>query len=480
MSTQDPVFLINHSVKYRAAGPWLMLIPFGIFLLIHFSGYLADSSALGFLIFAEIVLWAIWGYRQRYFPFLMLIFLLAGTAVPTLEFWQTIRWPVLGIGALVGVITYMREPVHQLDKFHLMAFFSVTAAFVSSFSSSYPTDSRFKVLSLLLLFLYGASGMRVAVQGKEESFFLGLLKIAEALTYFCGFCYFALGYKFFGNPNSLGATMGVVVVPTLLWGVLTSKSASGHTRYLIALLLSVLLLLTSYARAGMLAACVSSVLMCVGLRRYRVLVLLAAVSVAIAVTMEYEGATVSNHPQSLSSTFIYKGTPEKGILASRRTPWQQTMASVREHSWFGTGFGTSATGTDESESFNSFKSTARNTREHGNSYLAILEWVGVLGVAPFFALLLLIMWELVKALLRVRALPDAAASPLVPAAGIVIAGLVHAGFEDWLFATGYYLCIFFWGITFVLVDLVSLRNQSSPFQTTNAPSLVNAIPAIRA
>ena len=471
--------MINLNARSRRFIPVLMLVSFGFFTLIHFSGYLADSSTLEFLIFTEIVLWAIWGYRRYFFPFLMLIFLLAGTSVPTLEFWRAIRWPVLGIGGLVGVIISMRQPEHQLNKFHLLAFFCVTAAFVSSFSSSYPVDSRFKVLSLLLLFIYAASGMRIAVEGKEQGFFIGLLKFSEALTYFSGFCYFVLDYKFFGNPNSLGAMMGVVVVPTLLWGVVISRKLAGHTRYLVALLLSVLLLLTSHARAGMLAACISAFFICIGLRRYRMLVLLASASLAIAMMMEYRPDAVSDRAQSLASTFIYKGVPEKGILASRKSPWQQTMLSVREHSWFGTGFGTSATGNDESEAFNSFKSTARNTREHGNSYLAILEWVGVLGVWPFLALLFTITLELVKALLRIRALRNAAASPLVPASGIVIAGLVHAGFEDWLFATGYYLCVLFWGIAFVLVDLVALSERSLDFPSTKEPSFVETVSTLR-
>jgi hypothetical protein len=47
-------------------------------------------------------------------------------------------------------------------------------------------------------------------------------------------------------------------------------------------------------------------------------------------------------------------------------------------------------------------------------------------------------------------------SPLIPIVGVVIAGLVNAGFEDWLFAMGYYLCVVFWGLAFVLVDYVSL------------------------
>src|SRR5262249_35141712 len=52
-------------------------------------------------------------------------------------------------------------------------------------------------------------------------------------------------------------------------------------------------------------------------------------------------------------------------------------------------------------------------------------------------------------------------SPLhvsVPVAMIVLSGLLHAGFEDWLFAPGYYLCVFFWSLAFILVDIVPPKN----------------------
>jgi hypothetical protein len=42
----------------------------------------------------------------------------------------------------------------------------------------------------------------------------------------------------------------------------------------------------------------------------------------------------------------------------------------------------------------------------------------------------------------------------IPLAMVVLAGLVDASFEDWLFAVGYYLCVFFWAFAFVLADFV--------------------------
>jgi hypothetical protein len=43
----------------------------------------------------------------------------------------------------------------------------------------------------------------------------------------------------------------------------------------------------------------------------------------------------------------------------------------------------------------------------------------------------------------------------VPFALIIVAGLIHAGFEDWLFAAGSYLCVFFWVSAFLLIDLAA-------------------------
>jgi hypothetical protein len=41
--------------------------------------------------------------------------------------------------------------------------------------------------------------------------------------------------------------------------------------------------------------------------------------------------------------------------------------------------------------------------------------------------------------------------------------MLHAIFEDWMFAPGYYLCVFFWCMAFVLVDLAPVRApQPSP------------------
>jgi len=227
----------------------------------------------------------------------------------------------------------------------------------------------------------------------------------------------------------------------------------------VVLVLSVLLLATSHARAGILGATISCAVVCIALRRYQALGLLACTGLLAAVAVVFVAApATTDQPQSLTSAFIYKGHPESGLLGSRRSAWEETVSSVHEHPWFGTGFGTSATGSGVSESGGYFESASRDTREHGNSYLAILEWVGMLGVCPFAALILMVIVNVGKSLKQIRK-SGTTFSPLIPIVGVVIAGLVNAGFEDWLFAMGYYLCVVFWGLAFVLVDYVSLPER---------------------
>ena len=71
-------------------------------------------------------------------------------------------------------------------------------------------------------------------------------------------------------------------------------------------------------------------------------------------------------------------------------------------------------------------------------------------------LLLVLIGKVIRTVVWVRKTGNAY-HPALPLAMILLAGLLHAAFEDWLFAVGYYLCIFFWSLAFVFVDLAPSR-----------------------
>ena len=156
---------------------------------------------------------------------------------------------------------------------------------------------------------------------------------------------------------------------------------------------------------------------------------------------------------SLTSSVVYKDRAES-ILASRISPWQTAMDNIRDHPWFGMGLGTTMNGADPDEEQGTFASSGTVTAENGSSYLAILAGVGIVGAIPAAILLILLIAKVVRVLSLMRGF-ESVAHPSVVLAIVMIAGIFHATFEDWMFAPGNYLCVFFWSLAFVFNDLAS-------------------------
>jgi len=416
-------------------------------------GYFVNQTYLGGIVLFEFLFAAIWGYRRVFFPIVIVTFLLAGVDLPVGGIWTAARWFFLCAGALVGSFIMLKERLHHFGLFHALATFAILAAMVSAAVSRYPGFALLKAVSLLLLFLYAATGARLAVTGRETRFFRGLLTGCEVFVGALAVFYF-LGMEVMGNPNSLGAVMGVAGAPILLWGTMLPENPFVHKRRLVLYALSMYLVFQSHSRAGMIAAFLSCGLLCVALRRYKmlgqgvVIILIVATASAI-IDPEAFSKTVS----TLTSSVVYKGKdPELGLLSSRQTPWQGAVESIRSHFWFGSGFGTTDTGEDASAHLSAFETTLRVSRENGSSYLTIATWVGMLGVAPFLFLLLALLVNVFRTILWMLNTANPS-HPAIPLAMVMVAGLLHAGFEDWLFAPGYYLTVFFWSLAFVLADL---------------------------
>jgi O-antigen ligase len=440
-----------------------------VFLLILlWPQYLSNSSTLAIVIAAQLMLVAVAKYRTAFFTVLITMFLLAGTDLPLHGLFLQARWAVLAVAATVGIAIYLKDATHRFKTFHLVALFCVLSAVVSAFVSEYPAESRLKAASLFLLFLYSLSGARVAVPTiHPERFFHRLLLGCEILVCITAFCYLALRVQILGNPNSLGAVMGVVVVPVLLWGLLITEPGPTRIRLRLELAVATLLLMSSFARAGIGAALFSSCLLCVCLRRYRLLIKGVVAASLLATCVVVFLPRLSNGPsigrsESIGSAFLYKGHNSGGVFGSRQSVWQETWSAIQQNPWFGTGFGTSLTSGDLTRmNYASNHIDSWVVREHGNSYLAIAEWTGLLGVLPFYLLVALTAIGAGSVFKSLRRTGNAF-STAVPAAAIIAAGLFHAVFEDWMFAVGYYLCVFFWAIAFIMMDVLPRRTIVYP------------------
>jgi hypothetical protein len=439
--------------------------------------YLSNVEYLGLLIGLEGIVFATWNYRRAFFLVLVCSFFWAGMDLPYASIWISGRWLVLAIGAVAGIFAYTRRFTYEFRGFEGIAILCSVSALVSGYSSVYPRFAMLKAGSLFLLFLYASLGARAAVKGREPQFCQGCVLATEAVIAFSAVVYLLLHDKVFGNPNSLGAVMGVIAVPIIAWGILTSTGSTQLRRWAM-LGLSLLLLFSSYSRAGIAAAAASSIFLCMGARQYRFLgkLLVAGVILAAAATtlMPY-----SAQEDSLSSTFLYKGRRDQGIMGSRRSVWQETFSIIEQHPWFGSGFGTSAVRNDSvSEGASTFESAPDTTREHGNSYLAVVEGTGIVGSVPFLLLVLLLSSQVARTFRGMR--HDGSCSPTsILLAAVVIAGLTNAAFEDWLFAPGYYLCVLFWAFAFVLIDISPVSDVASdsvPAVQTAFPATISVVP----
>ncbi|MGB6473380.1 MAG: O-antigen ligase family protein [Candidatus Sulfotelmatobacter sp.] len=416
-------------------------------------GYFTNFNYLGGLLLLEVLAVTLWNYEKWFFAVLMMSFLWAGSNLPLWSAGNVVRWFFLGFGALVGLVKWGKvDRRHHFSALHLVALLCVLAAAVSSSVSTRSEMSLLKSLSLFLLFLYGSCGARVALAGRESAFFRGLLTACEVVSYLSGFLYLVLRFEVFGNPNSLGAVMGVVIIPILLWGVLITEDRNVRQRRTIALCLATFLLFFSLCRAGILASAVAATILCVVLRRQQLFLKGAFLLVfLVTVVAVVQPAQFDKLIAAFTEDVIYKGKPETGVFGSRRSPWTETADVIRESPWFGSGFGTDMVTAPTAWDSN-FRTIEEANHEHGNSYLALVQYVGLAGVIPFAILLLLVLGLIVRTCSWIRrsADPRNYALPLVL---VCIAGLVHAVFEDWLFAVGYYLTVFFWTFVFLLYDL---------------------------
>jgi O-antigen ligase len=416
--------------------------------------YFSDAKFLGGILLLEVIIASVWKFDQRFLVLLLMTFVWAGMDVPLQSAWTAGRWVVLATGALVGCIVWIRAPHRPFQSIHLIALFCICAAFVSATVSSFIQIASLKALSLALLFLYCAAGARLAVLGREDRFFRGVVWGSEIAVYITAICYFALGRSIWGNPNSLGAAMSIGVFPILLWAWLTSHRPVVKVRRLVALLLCAYLVRFSMERAGMASVILVSVIVCVCLHHYKLLMKMVALSLfLIAVIGMWAPETLNNQLGDLKDAVLYKGHKEEGVMGSRRTPWENSIASIKEHPLFGMGYGTSPTGESPGLKFGNVSTTAAAEREHGSSYITIAEWVGLFGGLPFVTLLAMTVANVWK----VCAWMNRTADPShysIPLAMVVVAGLCHASFEDWLFAVGSYICVYFWVFAFLLADLV--------------------------
>jgi len=429
---------------------------------------MGDPGTYATLIGAQLLLIAIFHYRKVFFWAVMISFLWAGMTLPGKGAWAAARWPVLVCAAMVGMVLWLKEERQHFEVRHMIALFCGLAAVTSAVVSAFPRTAFLKAMSLVLLFAYASGGARIMMLNIEREFTRGLVVVCEVTTYITAACYFVLRLAIFGNPNSLGAVTGTVLVPIAIWGVAAAETTTLRRRRILGLLVAVALLVSSRGRAGLLSGLAAACFLLLSMKSYRLFLRSLTIGVAgLALLGLWAPELISTSSEAVNSDVIYKGHRSSGLLASRFEPWNATMETIRQHPVFGGGYGTTPTGAEGESEASVYATSSGTRREHGSSYLELLEWVGLLGILPFIVLLGSILGE-IRAVSRYLRNTLDASHPAVPLAMVCLAGLVGGAFEDWLFAVGYYLAVLFWCMAFCLADLT---RRSLPTPITVAGEL---------
>lgn len=354
-------------------------------------------------------------------------------------------WIGVSVGIFLAwtVLSSLWSIVPTLSWTKSIAYVAVVICFSSAgylYASQAPKRNLMRVLAPILLLvlisaLFGTASFRPSVQVNSG------LSLYRGLTQ---------------NPNFLGILI-LCCLPLALWNLYASRGKSwSQIRSYAVITIIMAILLNTYSRASILACSVLFMFFLFGngMRRYSVAILVFT-TVSISFFLAFPEKV-----QLLETRYIYKGVASAGsVFDSREHIWDKSLQGARQGGIFGIGFGASAGFTN----FTSGLKSSMYGREKGNSTLAIIEEVGLLGLVLYCVMTCLIVFQLVRALSISRSADDRMLLSL--SLGLIIALTLNAQFEAWLISPGAAATPILWAFTGMGLAIAKLVIQSERFET---------------
>ena len=150
-------------------------------------------------------------------------------------------------------------------------------------------------------------------------------------------------------------------------------------------------------------------------------------------------------------SYVFKSG--RRVLATREAPFDLSLERARDGGNFGVGYGISS---GESWDWSWEFTTVGFGREKGNSQLAVLEELGVVGFVFYCLLLLAIVLALVSEGRRARSFGGDRLLPSIMV-GFVVAAIVHSAFEAWFAAPGSPEASVFWAVVGLGIGAMQAR-----------------------
>jgi O-antigen ligase len=237
----------------------------------------------------------------------------------------------------------------------------------------------------------------------------------------------------FVNANDVAAIYGIFFLPVLAHELGKHRRGAAKWVYLVAIVLTGLQLLGSQSRAGIAAGIIAVAVLSIPKRTLPVRLLIAGVTGILVV------AVLLNMPiRSQVQRLVLRN--EEVFTGSGRIPvWGELWQNIQKKPLFGSGLGVSET--TPAGSTTAFTS-GDYIIQKGNSYVALVEELGVVGTALVLTLLLI---PLLKACARgIRRSGQMGKEPNIALIAIILAGLANATFENWILSVGSTIGFSFW------------------------------------
>jgi len=248
----------------------------------------------------------------------------------------------------------------------------------------------------------------------------------------------------FGNPNSLGAFIAMVV-PFMLLNLLRSFDKAPQIRVANILLITAYLifLLMSRSRAGLGATFFACGWWLYFAHRRAFVAFLGGALITVVIYSLYFPQNVQN----ASQVYIYKGS--SFVFKSRADLLRASWEASKESPIIGVGFGVSK-GYSEDWRF-SFE-TGGAGREKANSFLALVEEVGLIGSSFVLLPLAWVFVTVTKRLMNFRRLHQMGEEfwVMLTLSACLVGGLANSFMEAWLTSTGFFSTVLFWLVFGVL------------------------------
>ncbi|MBI3667173.1 MAG: O-antigen ligase family protein, partial [Acidobacteria bacterium] len=215
----------------------------------------------------------------------------------------------------------------------------------------------------------------------------------------------------------------------------------GRLFHFLGILVLVYMLLQTGSRAALLGTLAALSILCLVHVDRRIAAVFLVAAVFVSARLLAEPGLLAR----VSKQYLYKHEQgQADILQSRLQPWKAAEKNFRKNPWLGLGFGI----TSKAESGWSLEMRSTGAMETGNGYLSSLVQVGIIGSAPLFLALALLLIGAGRFAWKVS---DPWFTSIY---GSTLALAINAAFEGWLIAPGNFVATYFWMQCFFLNALI--------------------------